>query len=77
MVITGFGTFRVSKRAARTGVNPRNPSEKIDVPAMKVPVFKAAESFKRGGALNRLPPGFFPQPCRLKRGTVFGRSLPV
>ena len=23
VVITGFGTFRVSKRAARTGVNPR------------------------------------------------------
>ena len=28
VTITGFGTFRVSKRAARTGVNPRNPSQK-------------------------------------------------
>jgi nucleoid DNA-binding protein len=46
VVITGFGTFRVSKRAARTGVNPRNPSEKIKIPAMKVPVFKAGKALK-------------------------------
>ena len=25
VTITGFGTFRVSERAARNGVNPRNP----------------------------------------------------
>jgi DNA-binding protein HU-beta len=36
VVLTGFGTFRVSKRAARTGVNPRNPKEKIKIPALKV-----------------------------------------
>src|SRR5512147_2599732 len=41
VVITGFGTFKVSQRTARTGVNPRNPQEKIKIPAMKVPVFKA------------------------------------
>lgn len=46
VVITGFGTFRVSKRAARTGVNPRDPSEKIKIPAMKVPAFKAGKSLK-------------------------------
>ncbi|HCW32367.1 MAG: transcriptional dual regulator HU-alpha, DNA-binding protein HU-beta [Candidatus Peregrinibacteria bacterium GW2011_GWE2_39_6] len=46
VTITGFGTFRVSKRAARTGVNPRNPSEKIKIPAMKVPAFKAGKSLK-------------------------------
>jgi len=28
VTITGFGTFRVSHRAARTGVNPRNPTQK-------------------------------------------------
>ena len=44
--ITGFGTFRVSKRAARTGVNPRNPSQKIKIPAMKLPAFKAGKSLK-------------------------------
>jgi nucleoid DNA-binding protein len=46
VVITGFGTFRVSKRAARTGVNPRNPSQKIKIPAMKMPVFKAGKALK-------------------------------
>jgi DNA-binding protein HU-beta len=46
VVITGFGTFRVSKRAARTGVNPRNPKEKIKIPAMKIPVFKAGKALK-------------------------------
>ena len=46
VTVTGFGTFRVSKRAARTGVNPRNPSEKIKIPAMKVPAFKAGKALK-------------------------------
>ncbi len=46
VTVTGFGTFRISKRAARTGVNPRNPSEKIKIPAMKLPAFKAGKSLK-------------------------------
>ena len=46
VTITGFGTFRVSHRAARTGVNPRNPSIKIKIPAMKIPAFKAGKSLK-------------------------------
>ena len=46
VTITGFGTFRVSKRAARTGVNPRNPSQKIKIAAMKLPAFKAGKSLK-------------------------------
>jgi DNA-binding protein HU-beta len=46
VTITGFGTFRVSKRAARTGVNPRNPNEKIKIPAMKLPAFKAGKGLK-------------------------------
>jgi len=46
VTITGFGTFRVSKRAARTGVNPRNPGEKIKIPAMNLPAFKAGKSLK-------------------------------
>jgi len=46
VTITGFGTFRVSKRAARTGVDPRNPSEKIQIPAMTLPAFKAGKSLK-------------------------------
>lgn len=46
VTITGFGTFRISKRQARTGVNPRNPSQKIQIPAMKVPSFKAGKTLK-------------------------------
>ena len=46
VTLTGFGTFQVSKRAARTGVNPRNPTEKIQIPAMNLPVFKAGKSLK-------------------------------
>jgi DNA-binding protein HU-beta len=43
--LVGFGTFKVNKRNARTGVNPRTKS-KIKIPACKVPVFKAGKRLK-------------------------------
>lgn len=43
---TGFGTFSVSRREARTGVNPQHPEQKIQIPAMNVPKFKAGKSLK-------------------------------
>lgn len=46
VTITGFGTFRISHRAAREGVNPRNPTQRISIPAMKVPSFKAGKTLK-------------------------------
>jgi len=46
VTITGFGTFRVSKRSARKGVNPRNPKQVIKIPAMKLPAFKAGKTLK-------------------------------
>jgi DNA-binding protein HU-beta len=46
VTVTGFGTFRISKRAARKGVNPRNPSQQIKIPAMKLPAFKAGKTLK-------------------------------
>ncbi len=46
VTITGFGTFKVSRRAARVGVNPRNPTQRIQIPAMKVPSFKAGKTLK-------------------------------
>jgi DNA-binding protein HU-beta len=46
VVLTGFGAFSVKQRAARTGVNPQNPSEKIQIPAVKVPKFKAGKALK-------------------------------
>ncbi len=45
--LQGFGTFKKSHRKARTGVNPRNPKEKIKIPAMNVPTFKAGTDFKK------------------------------
>lgn len=46
VTLTGFGTFKISARAARTGVNPQNPSEKINIPAMNLPSFKAGKGLK-------------------------------
>lgn len=45
LTLTGFGTFSVSHRAARQGVNPRT-GEKLQIPAMKVPKFKAGKALK-------------------------------
>lgn len=45
VTITGFGTFSVSKRKARDGVNPRT-GEKIKIAATKVPKFKAGKGLK-------------------------------
>ncbi|MDD5626805.1 MAG: HU family DNA-binding protein [Patescibacteria group bacterium] len=46
VTMTGFGTFKVSHRKARTGVNPQRPTEKISIPAVTVPKFKAGKSLK-------------------------------
>jgi len=43
--LVGFGTFEVRERAARKGQNPRT-GEPIDIPATKVPAFKAGKSLK-------------------------------
>lgn len=46
VVLTGFGVFTVSKRAARTGRNPKTGTT-IKIPAMKVPRFKAGKALKQ------------------------------
>ena len=43
--ISGFGTFEVKDREARVGRNPHT-KETIDIPATKVPVFKASKALK-------------------------------
>ena len=45
VAFTGFGNFSVSERAARQGVNPAT-GEKIQIPAVTVPKFKAGKSLK-------------------------------
>ncbi|MBI4122043.1 MAG: HU family DNA-binding protein [Parcubacteria group bacterium] len=46
VTLTGFGTFSAKHRSARGGVNPQNPSERIQVPAVTVPKFKAGKALK-------------------------------
>ena len=46
VVLTGFGTFSVSKRKARNGRNPKT-GEAIKIPATKVPRFKAGKALKQ------------------------------
>jgi DNA-binding protein HU-beta len=46
VTFTGFGKFSTANRAARTGVNPRNPSEKVHIPAATVPKFSAGSTLK-------------------------------
>ncbi|MBC8485436.1 MAG: HU family DNA-binding protein [Candidatus Cloacimonetes bacterium] len=43
--LVGFGTFKVNRRKARTGINPQTKA-KINIPARKVPVFKAGKKLK-------------------------------
>ena len=45
VLLVGFGTFQVSKRAAGEGRNPQN-GEKIKIPAANVPRFKASKALK-------------------------------
>ncbi|MFA5021755.1 MAG: HU family DNA-binding protein [Patescibacteria group bacterium] len=46
VTLTGFGAFSARTRKGRVGVNPRNPSEKIDIPSVVVPKFKAGKNLK-------------------------------
>ena len=43
--IRGFGSFRIRERSARVGRNP-NSGATVDVPAKKVPFFKAGKELR-------------------------------
>ena len=47
VAFTGFGKFTTQHRAARQGVNPRNPGEKVTIPAATVPKFSAGSQLKQ------------------------------
>jgi DNA-binding protein HU-beta len=47
VAFTGFGKFHTTRRAAREGVNPRNPSQKVYIPAATVPKFSAGSQLKK------------------------------
>ena len=43
--VVGFGTFETKSRAARIGRNPKT-KEEIEIPASRVPGFKAGKALK-------------------------------
>jgi len=46
VILTGFGTFKVMKRAARIGRNPKTGAT-IKIPARRVARFSAGKELKR------------------------------
>jgi DNA-binding protein HU-beta len=46
VTFTGFGKFSTQRRAARMGVNPRSPGQKVHIPAATVPKFSAGSGLK-------------------------------
>jgi len=53
VAFAGFGKFSVSQRAARTGVNPQDPSKKVQIPARTVPRFTPGAVLKQSVAGGR------------------------
>lgn len=53
VTIAGFGTFMPKFRSARMGVDPQNPKERIQIPAVTIPKFKAGKGLK--DALKQAP----------------------
>jgi DNA-binding protein HU-beta len=45
LILVGFGTFSVKKRAARKGRNPKT-GKTLNIPAKHVPSFKAGKELK-------------------------------
>ena len=45
VAVSGFGNFEVKNREARVGRNPRT-KETIQIPATRLPAFKAAKALK-------------------------------
>jgi DNA-binding protein HU-beta len=57
--IAGFGAFMSKQRKGRMGVNPQNPTEKIQIPSVVVPKFKAGKGLKealKGRAIEEAVP---------------------
>ena len=49
VAVAGFGVFKVAKRAARMGVNPKT-GEKIQIAAKTLPKFRAGKALKEAVA---------------------------
>lgn len=44
--LVGFGTFKMRKIKGHEGTNPYNPSEKIQIKDVCIPMFKVSKGFK-------------------------------
>ncbi|MBI2996050.1 MAG: HU family DNA-binding protein [Candidatus Melainabacteria bacterium] len=55
VTFVGFGTFERRNRKARMGVNPQDPTQKIQIPAKKAPAFSPGSELKSAVATGRLP----------------------
>lgn len=55
VTFVGFGTFERRQRKKRTGVNPQDPTQRIEIPAKKAPAFSAGSELKAAVASGRLP----------------------
>ena len=53
VAFAGFGKFSVSNRAARTGVNPQDPTKKVQIPARRGPRFTPGAVLKSTVAGSR------------------------
>lgn len=56
-VLTGFGSFLARTRESRMGVNPQNPTQRIKIPTVTVPKFKAGKTLKDAlkGSAEEMP----------------------
>lgn len=55
VTIAGFGAFSAKFRHARMGVNPQSPSQRMEIPAVWIPKFKAGKGLK--DALKKMSTG--------------------
>lgn len=46
LTFAGFGSFMAKNRKGRMGINPKNPSQKVEIPPSVVPRFKAGKALK-------------------------------
>ncbi len=69
ITLIGFGTFERRQRQARVGVNPQDPSQKLKIPAAKVPAFRSGQELKDiVGGKSKLPsPNFAPHPTKTSK----------
>ncbi|MEK7122772.1 MAG: HU family DNA-binding protein [Patescibacteria group bacterium] len=51
LTFTGFGTFLTKQRKGRMGINPKDPSIKVQIPASTVPRFRPGKTLKE--AVNK------------------------